>query len=187
MYEALRLAWYTQFGDANPKHESLLVLLAQWNIETAEGARMHNWNVGNVKSIAGDGLPYTFFDNVWEGLPKAQAEKLIARGEAVLSKNPSHAAAVGPNKVAVIFKAGHPQTRFRAFASLDEGVEKYLQIMSERFALAWPAVLAGDPVAFVAQLAARGYFTADAVKYTQAVVLRMNRYKKTIKQGEEIV
>lgn len=187
MYESLRLAWYSVFGDANPKHESLLLLLCHWNIETAEGASMHNWNVGNVKSVAGDGHHYTWFDNVWEGLSPDKAKALIAKGEAFLDDDPSHVAAVGPNKVAVKFKAGHPQTRFRAFDSLDDGTEMYVRILSGRFAPAWPAVVDGDIKAFVAQLDAHNYFTANATKYYKAMMSRYVTYVRTIKAGEEIV
>lgn len=186
MYESLRLAWYSVFGDANPRHESLLILLSHWNIETGEGAHMHNWNVGNVKSVAGDGYLYTWFDNVWEGLSPDHAKLLILKGEATLDDDPSHIAAVGPSKIAVKFKAGHPQTRFRAFESLDEGAEKYLRILTMRFSTAINAVTAGDPDEFVRILASHGYFTANAGAYDKALKLRLSSYMKTIKPGDII-
>lgn len=179
MFEALGQAWRRRFG-SEPSRNSLLVLLAQWSIETGEGARMHCWNVGNVKSVAGDGHDYTFLSNVWEGLSPAAAAKVIASGEAVKSTNPSHIAAVGPNKVAVIFQAGHPQTRFRAFPSLEAGVESYVEVLYTRFAKAWPSVIAGDPEGFVHQLVLADYFTANEKAYARELRRRFNEYSAKI-------
>jgi hypothetical protein len=39
----------------------LLILMAQWGLETANGADMIQWNVGNVKHVSDDGLDWTCF------------------------------------------------------------------------------------------------------------------------------
>lgn len=41
-----------------PTSGQLLVLMAQWCLETANGQAMINWNPGNVKHVAGDNLDW---------------------------------------------------------------------------------------------------------------------------------
>ena len=63
MYNALESAWPGIVG-GTPTRESLLTLLAQWSLETASGASMIQYNVGNFKAtdsyIQGGGM-YTSF------------------------------------------------------------------------------------------------------------------------------
>lgn len=105
---------------------SLLVLLAQVAEETGWRA-CHNFNLGNVKHVPGDGHNYCVF-----------------RASEV------------ENGVEKFFDMA-----FRAFASLEEGATDYLALLKKRFVSAWPAVLAGDPAAFVHALKLAHYFTAD--------------------------
>lgn len=60
---------------------------------------------------------------------------------------------------------GDPGARFRAFASLDEGVRFYLDFLRKRFTHAWPAVLAGDPHEFARLLREQRYYTAPLLEY----------------------
>jgi flagellum-specific peptidoglycan hydrolase FlgJ len=60
MYTALSQAWFATFGSA-PSQASILVLLAQWGLETANGASMIQYNVGNFKHVPGDGWNWTTF------------------------------------------------------------------------------------------------------------------------------
>lgn len=57
---ALSVAWRAELG-ADPARASLLVLLAQWSLETGGGAKCIQWNLGNAKAIAGDGYDWTEF------------------------------------------------------------------------------------------------------------------------------
>lgn len=150
IYDALERAWLTRFGTP-AERRSLLTLLAQWDIETAAGASMHCWNVGNAKSREGDGRSWTFF-RCWE---------LI-------------------NGKKRWFDPPHPQTRFRAFATLADGVTDYLAMLHTRFCAAWPAVVAGDPTAFAHLLKMQGYYTADEAQYASALLSRFNGYAKTL-------
>jgi hypothetical protein len=147
---ALARAWRVVFVGTEPKRESLLVLLAQWALETGEGSAMHAFNLGNVKSIEGDGRDFCAFP-CWE----------MERGQKVWYRPP------------------HPATRFRAYRSLDEGAIDYLKLLSKRFARAWPAVLAGDPEAFAHELKLSHYYTADESAYAAGVRARFNRYART--------
>lgn len=57
---ALSAAWRTELA-SDPSRAALLVLLAQWSLETGGGAKCIQWNLGNAKSIAGDGYDWTEF------------------------------------------------------------------------------------------------------------------------------
>lgn len=150
MYDALWGAWKTQFGEA-PRKASLLLLIAHWAIETGEGASMHCWNVGNAKSVPGDGRSWTNF-RCWE----------VIKGQKVW------------------FDPPHPQTRFRAFDTLAEGCADYLAMLFKRFNLSWPAVVNGSPEEFAHLLKVQRYYTADETMYAKALRLRFNTYEKTI-------
>lgn len=150
MYDALWDAWKAKF-DETPKKASLFLLLAQWAIETAEGASMHCFNPGNAKSVPGDGRSWTNF-RCWE----------VIKG------------------LTVWFDPPHPQTRFRAFETLEEGAADYLAMLHKRFHLSWPAVIAGNPEEFAVLLRKQDYFTADPTQYGKALRLRFTNYDRTI-------
>jgi hypothetical protein len=59
MYAALSAAWPSVIG-GQPSRESLLVLLAQWSLETGGGASMIQWNVGNFKASSAAPLYTTY-------------------------------------------------------------------------------------------------------------------------------
>ena len=56
---AMYHAWDSFFGQY-PKKESLWVVLAQIQLETGS-KYCHNWNLGNCKSIEGDGHDYQYY------------------------------------------------------------------------------------------------------------------------------
>lgn len=124
----------------SPTRAALLVLLAQVAEETGWRS-CHAWNLGNVKHVPGDGHDYVQF----------RCNEII-------------------NGKEVWFDPPHPATSFRWFATLEDGCVDYLGILHKHFAPAWPAVLAGDPTAFVHALKVAGYFTADEALYRASVV-----------------
>ena len=136
---ALVRAWRALWNET-PTRESLLVLLAQGAFETGWWKSCHCWNLGNAKSIVGDGHCYTYF---------ACSEVLGGK--------------------VVWFYPPHPASRFRAFRSLVEGAVDYLSLLRRRFSQAWPFVLTGDPVQFVHALKAQGYFTDSEAHYSGQV------------------
>jgi hypothetical protein len=141
------------------------VLFAQYRIETG-GTNCFGSNIGNVKKVPGDGFDYHCLRGVWEGVSPAEAQRLIANGEAVADPSANHAKAVGAGRVSVIFNPPHPQTRFRYYPSLDIAMQHHLELLAKkRYASCWPAVLAGDVDGFARTLKAKGYFTADAGAY----------------------
>ena len=123
--------------DGSPSRESLLVLLSHWALETGWGHAMHWFNIGNRKHVDGDGRDYTML----------RCNEVI--GGHVVWLDP-------PN----------PGTWFVAFQTLDEGAADYLAGLRKQFALAWPAVLAGDVAQFCHLLKVQHYYTADEAQYT---------------------
>lgn len=193
MGSALIRAWYTFFG-STPRKESVALLLAQWGLETGHGKAMHNFNVGNVKSRVGDGYSWQFFACneifseaqalAYVKAAKRRTEDLTAPGvihptrqmDAVITS--SYTDKTGRKVAVVWFYPDNPACRFRAFETLDEGTLDHLQILSKRFASAWPFILSGDPVAFVQHLKAQDYFTAAIEPYQKAVVQLYHQFLK---------
>lgn len=155
MFEALKSAWSFAFPEEIPKRESLLVLLAQWAIETGRGKSMWNYNIGNIKSVEGDGHDYVF-RACDEHLPIARAKEMVAYGAGLVKIAWEH-----PDQglAAVIISPDHPGCRFRAFGSLAEGAVDYLLFLHRRFSSSWIAVEAGDPGLFAHLLKVHGYYT----------------------------
>lgn len=65
VYLALRRAWDEQVTDvaleSNAQRHAILVLLAQWALETAFGKAVHWFNLGNAKHVDGDGHDFSVF------------------------------------------------------------------------------------------------------------------------------
>lgn len=127
--------------DPSLSRDSLLVLLSQWCLETGGGTSCHRWNLGNAKHVRGDGHEWTMF---------GCTEVLGGRVQR--------------------FEPPDPQTWFRAFSTLDEGAADYLGLLKHRFAVAWPAVIAGDVGAFGHALKLAHYYTADEHAYVALLV-----------------
>lgn len=169
-------AWYAS-ERGFPARVSVAVLYAQYMIETG-GRACWNWNIGNAKHVDGDGYDYIELSGVWEGVHPFVAARLIASGEAREDKNPVHVAAVGPNKVPIIFNPPHPATRFRAYPDLDTAMVSHLRLLKGRFAPCWPDVVRGDYRGFAHSLkagrdgkedTADDYFTANADAYAKGM------------------
>lgn len=183
VYDALRRVWVAQLG-AEPKRHSLLVLLAQWALETGRGRSMWNWNLGNQKGRPGgkDGRSWTFFA-CNEILTASMADNLV--GKASSRRDGKGADAVVTKSLAngmreVWFYPDNPACCFRAYDSLDAGAADYFELLRKRFASAWPAVEAGDPAQFAKLLKAARYYTADEGHYTRGLVALFNGYAKEI-------
>lgn len=177
---AIIAAWHTV--DSGPCTKgACAVLWAQHFIETGGGA-CWNFNVGNSKHVAGDGFDYMCLNGVWEGVTPAAAAKLLAAGRVILDPSPNHAKAVDPEgkgeKVSVIYPPPQPESRFRAFPSLDVAMAEHLKLIVKRFTPAWPWVIAGDYRQFAHALKAGrdmkentgdDYFTANANAYADGM------------------
>lgn len=136
--------WYKQFKEI-PKKESIGVLIAQNNLETGLSASMWNNNIGNVKyilSYSDQNIEYTMLNNVWE----------IVGG------------------VKQTFQPPSPQTWFRSFPTLADGISFHLDFLkNHRYKSSWSAVLSGDPALFCHLLKVMGYYTAPESDYIRSV------------------
>lgn len=155
---------FVELGYGVPEKDDVGVLYAQWMMETG-GASCWNWNIGNAKYTPGCGFDFICLNGVWEGVPPVTAGNLIAAGRAISDPSPDHATAVGPGKVSVIFPPPQPESRFRAFPDLATGMMAHLKLLHDRFAAAWPHILAGEANAAGHMLGTLRYFTANADVY----------------------
>ncbi len=157
---ALVLAWRKLWG-STPSLATVFLLVAQWALETGWGAQCFCWNLGNAKWASG--YDWCVFA-CGEELPLASALKYQ-------SEDPDHVHIVqrytkkGQAWASCKFLPPHPMCRFKAFATIDEAAIYYLSDLRRRFALAWPAVLAGDPAQFSQKLSIQHYFTAPEAQY----------------------
>jgi hypothetical protein len=138
VYLALRDAWAAELGGPEPDRKSLLVLLAQWHLETDGGARCMNFNLGGIKHEDGDGHDWAEYltVEVFGGVPRKLMQK------------------------------------FRAYSSLDDAAADYLTLIRKRFAMAWPAVIMGQPMDFAHLLKMGGYYTAPEQQYAAGLEAR---------------
>ena len=127
------------------------VLWAQYMIETG-GKACWNWNLGNVKVTQGQvdaGAAWFDLPGTWE--------------------------VIGGKRV--VLPEGDPGRRFRAYESLGDAMVQHLQFLrNKRYQRAWPAVLAGDCMAFARLLKAAGYFTASAEDYGGGMLWHWRRW-----------
>ncbi len=151
-YHALAKAW------PEARRRSLLVLVGQIDVETAGGARIYNWNLGNVRPTAGQ--LRTYFPSAFEMLDEVPPDAVKATQSL-------------DGKWKCDFVPPHPATRFRAFRSLDEGVAEHLVTLRGRFKAAWPAVVAGDALQFAVILKRQRFYTGPESGYASEMVRRM--------------
>lgn len=137
-----RFALAVAISAARPEltDDSKALIISQFSVEDAGGKLAHCNNLGNVKSVRGDGLLWTEF----------HCTEYI--GGVLRSFDPPD-----------------PQCRFRAYDTLTEGVEKWLELEEEHFASCWAFVLAGDLHGFAEELSKRHYYTAPEAGYEAAL------------------
>ena len=141
----------TQFGDAmracwpDASKEQAGIIWAQWALETGRGKACWVWNIGNVKATPSQvtaGVDYFMLPGTWE-IIKGRRE---------------------------VFNPPHPQTWFRAFGSLSDGLGHHVAFLRDRrYKPAWPAVLSGNPDLFARELKRLGYYTASEDLYASAM------------------
>lgn len=148
---ALLGAWRAVLGQ-DPTKAQAGVLWAQYGVETGAGPFCWNWNIGNVKHVAGDGYDYIMLPGTWEMV----------------------------NGKRVVFQPPDPATWFRAYPDLDTAmVEHFRFLHGTRYARAWEGVELGDCGVFARLLKAAGYFTADANAYAAGMRAHFNRWTQS--------
>lgn len=150
-------AWKANWGEI-PKKESVAVLWGQLMTETS-GKYIWNYNVGNVKHVAGDGYDWIDLPGTWE----------VYNGQKV------------------VLKEGDPGRLFRAYPSYGEAFKHHLKFLEKRYGKAWEQVRAGNPKQFVFALkagrdgkinTADDYFTASLESYEALTVPNYHNFMK---------
>jgi hypothetical protein len=148
-----------------PSPKAVAVLHAQCALETGHMAACKNFSVGNIKASSKyEGLFTCFRCN----------ERLLQPDGSFAYKWFSPEGPEEP-KGNVIRKYtvpdGEPQTRFRAFKSLADGVlDKIRFLSSPRWKPALALALDGDAAFYVAKIRQLGYFTSELGPYQRTVV-----------------
>ena len=144
-------------------------LTAQFMVETGGGKYCFNWNLGNVKAQANE--PHMYLRNVWECYSQARAS-------AEVEKSPNLARIPTPDEIkqhgwkcpnaVVVYSPPHPQCRFHAYASLQDGAQRWLGL-HQKIARDNPdyltALNAGDVAAAAHALSQAAYYTAGEQQY----------------------
>ena len=104
-------------------------LTAQFMAETGGGRYCFNWNLGNVKS--GPNELHMYLHGVWEVDSPHGAQAQVARANglahiATADEVKKHGWGCPPGKAIAVFEPPHPQCRFRAYGSLQDGSQRWL-------------------------------------------------------------
>lgn len=148
-----------------PSTEALALALGKTALETGRwGASggLWNWNFGNVKA-----------SEKYEGLFTCITLNEVLNGRVIWFAPEAQLTAKNGQWLEPIYRVpdGHPQTRMRAFSSAADGALAYVRFVAGgRYAKAWERLLAGDAVAYVHELKAAKYFTADEATYARTTL-----------------
>lgn len=149
--------------------EGARTLAAQFMAETGGGRYCFNWNLGNVK--AGPHQTHMYLRHVWEVDTPEGAQAALARSNdlahvATPEEIQKHGWACPPGKAVIVFEPPHAACRFRAFASLAEGIGHwvaYHERIAGKDATYLDALNRGDTGAVARALKrAHGYTAAES-------------------------
>jgi hypothetical protein len=158
-------------------------LTSQFMAETGGGMYCFNWNLGNVK--AGANEPHMYLKGVWE----VSGSREAADGAAAKAGGKAHVATeeeikkhgwgCPPGKAIVVFDPPHAQCRFRAYANLQEGAQRWLndhRAIVTRDSNYLNTLNSGDTAAVAKALKKVGYYSAAESNYARG----MGNWKKII-------
>jgi hypothetical protein len=170
----LLLQWETLGRE--PTRAAIELKLAHIKVET--GLKYcHNYNLGNIKSVPGDGQCWQFFA-CGEEITKSELPKLEAQGPGLVRVVKEYTRKVttkqGEIKIVPMFSVRiypkHPGCRFRAYEDLAGGVGsqlRYLKQASHQDVL--DALMTGDADVYCRALYTDHYYTADPNRYALSV------------------
>ncbi len=142
----LKTAWIKLFGE-EPSLNSLAILFAQSCLESGHWKLLKNNNYGNIKKVSGEHYTSYFCSEVLNGHN-------------------------------VNFYPYNPQTLFASWDTALNGAIGYLSFVANRprYKKAWVKLQEGDPVGYVTELRAGGYFTAPLDSYLKTVLELFNEF-----------
>ncbi len=158
--------------------EGARTLAAQFMAETGGGRYCFNWNLGNVK--AGLDEPHMYLRHVWEVDTPEGATSAVARSGglahvATHEEIAQHGWACPPGKAIVVFEPPHSACRFKAYGSLEEGIQHwvaYHQRVAGRDAAYLDFLDAGDTVAVAHALKRAHAYTAAESDYARLLAAK---------------
>jgi peptidoglycan hydrolase-like protein with peptidoglycan-binding domain len=159
-------------------------LTAQFMAETGGGKYCFNWNLGNVKASANE--PHMYLRNVWECASAGTAEALVAKSGGlarIASAEEMKQRGWRCPAAAVVFDPPHPQCRFRAYASLRDGAQRWL---GHHMRIAGKdgdyvnALNNGDVSAVAHALKVARYYTASESDYARAMMRTKAQIDRTL-------
>jgi hypothetical protein len=145
-----------------PSEHALTTLVAMSAFETGHWKSCWNYNLGNVKAGETWSGLYTCLSNVREVLKGVEKwfspeGELSGKDGTVIGQRWS----VPP---------GHPQTRFRAYATLEQGLDGWVAKMTTTYRVSLEKLLAGaDTDTFIKSLKGQSYFSGDLEGYQDQV------------------
>jgi hypothetical protein len=151
-------------------------LTAQFMHETGNGQSCYNWNLGNVKCKPTETtLPHMYLKNTWELLAPAAALKLVTESQglgflATEDEIRAHKWSRRGGTVIAVFEPPHYIARFKAYASLAEGAQRWMSHhrgVASRFSGYLAAVNAGDCVLVANILFRAHYYTGSEGDYAR--------------------
>jgi hypothetical protein len=150
-------------------------LTAQFMAETGGGKYCFNWNLGNVK--AGPTIPHMYLHGVWEVDSPVSGQAQVDKSEGLAhvatdEEIKKHGWGCPAGKVIAVFEPPHPQCRFRAYGSLQDGAQRWLlyhQGLSARNPSFFDSLNAGDISAVAHALKQARYYTASEADYARAM------------------
>lgn len=170
---ALVVAWW-RLLQTQPTDAAVRLLLIQIIFECGWGERLYSFNVGNAKSLQRSGdwcfrtcgellTPEAAADLLRRAQPRSDGPGLnVELGDLVQTK-------AGLRRK-VTLHPDHPGSCFRAYLTLEDGVQSHLAMMIDRFGEALELVPAGDIPAVGAALKRANYFTDDEDHYVGQMV-----------------
>jgi hypothetical protein len=179
MVSMLKAAW-PGLGETGAR-----VLTAQSMAETGDWRFCFNWNLGNVKATKTQ--KHMYLRGVWECYTAVEAKAEVAKsgglGRLATAEESKKKGWSCPGKVVVAFEPPHVQCRFRAYDTLAEGAQKWMEYHQTRAAKTagyLPALNAGDVATVVRTLKAARYFTADEGHYRKGMENKLAAINKAL-------
>ena len=104
-------------------------LAAQFMQETGSGKFCFNWNLGNIK--AGPNELHMYLRGVWEVDSPARAQDQVTKAAglahmATPEEIKAHGWTCPAGQAIAVFDPPHPQSRFRAYTSLQDGAQRWV-------------------------------------------------------------
>ncbi len=183
---------------ATPTVPFISVLVAHGALETGNfQIGCWNNNPGNIKADAKFAGSYTciVLNEELKNPKTGKPETRWFAPEGELTGNPRKGGVLKDPSSPISVPPGHLQTRMRAFATLDDGLEDKIRfLLLTRWRPAFDLAQLGDAHGYVRAIRARGYFTAhaaipltDETPYERDVVSLTRTYRPFVEEAADLV